>query len=130
MARLMPTAFAMSSICASRTPRLSKRPRVAAMMSFSRAPRRAAAAVRRPSVSGAVVMTTVYECATGSCTRVTALGRRTPPAQQVGDRPERLHREAEHPQGLAAPHLARRSPSQVAERDRRQDHLDGAAGDD
>jgi hypothetical protein len=55
MARLMPTALAMSSIWASRTPRSSNSARVAAMISFSRARRRAAPAERRPSFSGARV---------------------------------------------------------------------------
>ena len=58
----MPTALAMSSIWASRTPRSSKSARVAATISASRARRRAAAAERRPSVSGArVLMGGVYD---------------------------------------------------------------------
>src|SRR6187399_2578253 len=52
MARLTPTARAMSSMLASRTPLSSKSCRVAATISASRARRRAAAAVRRPSVAG------------------------------------------------------------------------------
>ena len=53
MARLMPTALAMSSIWASRTPRSSKSPRVAEMISASRTRRRAAAVPLRPVVGGA-----------------------------------------------------------------------------
>src|SRR5512139_2057562 len=54
MARLIPTARAMSSICASRTPRSSNSARVASRISFSRALLRTAAADRRPSVLGCV----------------------------------------------------------------------------
>ena len=49
IARLTPTAFATSSICASRTPRASKSSRVAAMIADSRCRRRSAAADRRRS---------------------------------------------------------------------------------
>src|SRR5512145_2109242 len=64
MARLIPTARAMSSICASRTPRASNRARVASRISFSRARLRTAAAERRPSVlgcmRGSVLMSPCY----------------------------------------------------------------------
>ncbi len=49
MARLIPTARAMSSICASATPRSSNRVRVAARIAVSRARRRTAVDVRRTS---------------------------------------------------------------------------------
>src|SRR6478735_9293388 len=58
IARLMPTARAMSSIWASRTPRSSKSRRVAEMISASRTRRRAAAVPPRPAagVEGSALM--------------------------------------------------------------------------
>src|SRR3954471_18930748 len=69
IARLMPTARATSSICASRTPRASNSSRVAAMICASRSRRRSAAPARRGRVTVGSVMRASYARATRSCTR-------------------------------------------------------------
>src|SRR6478752_5827251 len=79
----MPTARAMSSICASATPRSSKSVRVAPRMAVSRARRRAAVVLRRVGGASVVLgMPASYGRATVSCTRVTT--RRGDPCRRQG----------------------------------------------
>src|SRR6478752_5729543 len=67
------------------------------MSSISRARRRIAAAVRRPSDSGTVVMAAIYRCATASCTGVRETRRVA--AKEVRDSPQHRYvaRSGEEP---------------------------------